>query len=435
MSFAITVLGLTGCFHPEPLSPERSVAKWRATQTPKVDEHGSPQAVTELGPEETYLLAVDNSAALAALDARAEVADARVKEARQLDNPQLRIADIDVEDIRDGQAWFDAVVRVPIPRPGSLQTRAEAAKLVAQSERTLSADAKRVLRARIHKRFALLAMLQADREQATAVRELAEQRRAFAKERLDAEAGTKLDVALADVEVAEAVAEEQGIEGEIEQLEGDLQRLAGVDGPVRFRVEGSPAVRDADLDHEVLVEKAVRSRPELRAAQAGVGVARAQVHLARNKTWPWFEWGQVDYHAGPNATGASWGFGVALTLPVLSWNRGEIRATKAQVRQREAEESQEIAAIADEVREAAGRVEWSAKRVHQLQTVLLPPIEAAATEATAAVESGSLDRLAANEIALKAVEARRRLIAAELEHRVALIELEAAVGAPIGAGS
>ena len=72
--------------------------------------------------------------------------------------------------------------------------------------------------------------------------------------------------------------------------------------------------------------------------------------------------------------------------------------------------------------------------MQQLRTVLLPPMEAAEVEAKAAVESGTLDPAQANAIALKAVQARRRLIAAELEHRVALIDLEAAVGAPLGVG-
>ena len=424
----VAVLALTGCFTAPQYSSDRTVARWRATSTPAAAEPAPGVAEGRaLGAEETYALALHNSPQLAALEAQAEVADARAGQARQLDNPQLRFQNIDVEDIAAGNSWVDVAVRVPIPRPGSLRAQAEAAKMVAASERSLGEEAKRQLRARIDKRFAVLATLRADLEQVTAARELAERRRAVQAERLDNAAATKLDAALADATLAEAAAEEARIAAEIEAMEGDLRRLAGE--PREFRTEPLPAVGRAALDRDKLVEAALRNRPELPAAHAGVAEAQARAHLARNRAWPWFEWGQADYFIRPDSTPRSWGFGVALTLPVFSWNRGEIKATRALVRQREAEQDSEIAAIAAEVDAAAGQVERTAERLRRLRTEVQPRLQEVAEEARAAHASGALDPIEANTMARKAVRGERLVIAAELEHRLAIIELESAIGA------
>ncbi|MBA3547750.1 MAG: TolC family protein, partial [Nannocystis sp.] len=173
------------------------------------------------------------------------------------------------------------------------------------------------------------------------------------------------------------------------------------------------------------------ARPELRMAQTLVGQAQAEVYLARSEAYPWFDWAQVQYHAGPSSSTTSFGFGLSITMPVLSWNRGEIKASRALVRQREFEERAQIAAVAGEVGEAIERVELTARRVKDLETRLLPQIETATRAAETAITAGALDPVTADIIATRMVEARRTHIAALLEHREAVIDLEAAIGGKI----
>jgi hypothetical protein len=118
---------------------------------------------------------------------------------------------------------------------------------------------------------------------------------------------------------------------------------------------------------------------------------------------------------------------------VFGWNLGEIKATRAYVRQRELEERARVAAVADEVDEAVARVEQTARRVLELERGLLPGIEAAAREADAALAAGALAPGEANQIATRVIAARRVHLVALFDHRDAVLDLEAAIGASLAA--
>lgn len=433
-------LVLPGCFHARPYSSQRTVATWREMQAPPSTGHATTSPGAEapapgeaLDAEQAYAVALANSPDLAVLEARAEVAAAEVKAARQLDNPQLRLTNFNIDEAIADRPGLNVGLRVPIPRPGTVRARAQGAQAGAEAEASAAEDARRQLRAGIYRRFARLAMLTADLDHVTRAAELQAARRDQVGARVEQAVATRLDAALAGVAHAEARDEVARIRAEIDRIHGELELLLGTGGPHQFRVDpGELQVRDVALDRGALTEQAMAARPELRAVQSRVGEAEAEAYVARSKAWPWFDWAQVQYRAGPTSTPASFGFGVALTLPIFSWNRGEIRAARALVRQRTLEERAQIAAVAREVDEAVARVERTAARVRELERDLLPQVEAAAREAEAALAAGSLDAVKAQEIAARMLAARRIHGAALLAHREAVIDLEAAVGAPLG---
>jgi cobalt-zinc-cadmium efflux system outer membrane protein len=434
----VVAAALTGCFHAQPYAPERTVATWRAMQSPQATTAGAakresaPPASDALTAEQTYALALDHNPDLAVLAARAEVAAAGVRAARQLDNPQLRLTNFNIDEAIIDRPGLNIGLRVPIPRPGTVRARVQGAQAEAGAEESVTDDARRQLRAGVYKRFARLAMLTADLDHVTRAAELQGARRQQVDARVEQAVATRLDAALAGVTHAEARDEAARVRAELERVHAELEALAGA-SPLQFQVDPDElVVRDLALDRDALTEQAMRARPELRAAQSRVGEAQAEAYLARSKAWPWFDWAQVQYRAGPAATAASFGFGVALTLPVFSWNRGEIKATRALVRQRELEERARIAAVAREIDDALARVEQTAARVRELERDLVPQIEAAARETEAALAAGSIDAVKAHEVGARMVGARRALLAAQLAHREAVIDLEAAVGQPLG---
>jgi outer membrane protein TolC len=202
-----------------------------------------------------------------------------------------------------------------------------------------------------------------------------------------------------------------------------------VRGAVRFQVEPEQLdVVETTLDRDALIERALESRPDLRTTHALVVEAEAEAHVARAEAWPWFDWVQLQYRAGPGSPPTAFGFGVSITLPVLSWNRGAIKASKALVRQRRVEHDARIIAIADEVELAAARVERTGQRVLAIEQQLLPAVELATREARDAVATGALDPMEANDVELQAVDARRAHLSALLEHREAVVMLESVVG-------
>lgn len=443
MARAVILVGLagaSGCFHATPYSATAAQDQWRSMRdaaAERAPDHSASGATAAgagagLSAEETYALALANNPDVAALEALAETSSAEIQAARQLENPQLRLTGFDVDDVISSQAALNIGLRMPIPRPGTLRARVAGATVAAEGQRQLSADAKRLIRERVYKLFARLAMHSADLEHLARATALRAERREQLAARAELAVATHVDVAMAEVLHAEAKRAQAEVAGELAEVEQELARLAGTQGPVRFQVDAEQLkVVQTRFDRDALTDRALESRPELHAAHARVVEAQAQAHLARSEAWPWFDWAQLQYRASPGGTPTAFGFGVALTLPVLSWNRGAIKASRATVRQRELEERARIVSVAGEVDEAVARVERSAARVVELERDLLPAVEEATRQAHEALATGALDPIVANDIDVQAVTAQRVHLAALLEHREAVIELEAMVGTPL----
>lgn len=431
---ALAGLLLAGCFHAPAYSPQRSVATWREMQTARAPTRAEPgakdtKAGDALTAEQAYALALANNPELAVVEAGAAVAEAEIGAAKQLDNPTLRITNFQIDDTVAGRPGVNLGLRAPIPRPGTLRARAQGARMAAEAAKGETDDARRQLRARVYALFARMALLRADIEEVTKAAALRDERRKQISARVDRQVATQVDLSLAELAHAETVDETDRLRGELARTEAELDRVVGPGGPHTYVVDaGELRTTDLALDGDALVEQALRARPELRAGQTRVGEAKALHYLEKSKAWPWLSWAQVNYYVNNNSTASAFGFGLALDLPLLSWNRGEIRAAQARVRQRELEERAGVAMVAGEVGEALARVERASARVQEIEQRLLPKVEEAARQAEAALAAGALDTLAAGEIEARRVDARRMLLAAQFERRDAIIALEAAVG-------
>jgi len=448
MAPALTLLGLglglglglcaTGCFHATPYSATSTQAKWRAmndgsssksTQAPAAHAGG-----TALTAEQAYAMALERNFEVAEQSASADAAKAEVDAQRQIDNPQLRLTGFNVDDVIANQSTLNIGLRVPIPRPGSVRARVAGAKQLALGEASATEDVKRQLRAEIDKLFAQLAVHRADVENAKRSREMQTAHRDEMAARSEQAVATRVDLAMAELRLAAAVQTEAELDDAITTIEGQLRLMIGATEPVRFVTDDATLrVVSTPMDKAVLIDRALAARPELKGAHAGVVAAQSEVYVAKGEAWPWFEWAQLQYRAAPGSPPSAFGFGVALTLPIFSWNRGAIRAAKAVVRQREQEQRAQIFTIAAEVNEAANRVERTAKRIDTIERELLPQLDAANREIDAAIASGAYDPDATNDIARRSLEARRLHLEAVLAHREAVIDLEAAVGGSIDA--
>ena len=439
----IAALLLGGCFHAPAYSPQRSVATWREMQSaaPASATKSRTEAGDALTADEAYAYALRNNPELAVAEAEADVIAAEVGAARQIDNPQLRLTNFGVDDAVRGTAGLNLALRAPIPRPGTVRARVEGARLAAEAAQGQTEAARRLLRAEIDRLYARLAMLRADLEEVTRAVSLGDERHTQIRERVERQVGTRVELALADLERAEANDEANRLRAEVASTEAALARVIGPGAPRKYHVDPNVLrVADLELDQNALTERALRSRPELRATQGLVGQAAAAVYLERSKAWPWLSWAQVGYALGGNAatlpigtptTAIPVSFGLALDLPIFSWNRGEIRAARALQRQRELEERAGVANVASEVGEALARVERATARIAEIEANLLPTVEEAVRQAEAALAAGALDPVTASEVAARRVSARRLHLAAMYERREAIIALEAAVGGPL----
>lgn len=427
------------CVQAPTVSPERAIATWREMQVARPagalpdDTIEALEAGDALTAEQAYALALANSPELAVAEARAEVATAEIGAARQIDNPSVRVSNVGIDDSAPGRLGFNVGLRAPIPRPGSVRARVDGARHAAAGVQGMAESARRQLRARVFRLFARLAWLTADLEEVTRAVSLCDERQRQLRARVARAVATDVDLALAEVTRAEAVDEIRRLRGELGRVEAELARVIGPGPAFSVRVDRSELEpRDLVIDPEALTEMALRARPELRAAQTKIGQARSAITLARVEAAPWVSWAQVNYFVGPGSTTpSSFGFGLAVDVPLFSLNRGKIRAARALARQRQAEERAEVAAIAGEVDEAIARVLRADARVLEIEQGLLPRVDAAARQADAALAAGTLDVVEVLDIESRRVAAHRLHLAARFERRDALIELEAAVGAPL----
>lgn len=436
---AVAAMSIAACASAPAVSPERAIATWREMQVghPRGALPESAAAALAGGDaltvEQAYALALANNPELAVVEARAEVATAEIGAARQLQNPSVRVSNVGVDDAAPGRIGFNMGLRAPIPRPGSVRARADAARHAAAGAHGEAEAARRQLRARVYRLFARLAWLTADLEEVSRAVSLCEERQRQLQARVARAVATEVALAMAEVARAEAADEVRKLRAELARVEAELARVVGP-GPA-FSVRVDQAQLDIDalvLDPAALTEQALRSRPELRAVQTKVGQARSAITLARVEAAPWISWAQVNYFFGPGpATPSSFGVGFAVDVPLLSLNRGKIKTAKAIMRQRQVEERAEVAAIAGEVDEAIARAQRADARVQEIEHDLLPQVDAAARQADAALVAGTLDVVEVLDIEARRVAARRLHLAARFERRDALIELEAAVGAPL----
>ncbi|MDC0722432.1 TolC family protein [Nannocystis bainbridge] len=432
-------MAAVGCASAPAVSPERAIATWREMQVgpPRGSLPGTTAATLAAGDaltlEQAYALALANNPELAVVEARAEVAATEVFAARQIENPSVRVSNVGVDDSAPGRLGFNLGLRAPIPRPGSVRARVEGARHAAAGAQDAATAARRQLRARVQRLFARLAWLTADLEEVAQAVALCEERRRQLQARVARAVATDVALAMAEVARAEATDEVRKLRGELARTEAELARVVGPGPAFRVRVDRAQLdIADMVLDPTALTEQALRSRPELRAAQTRVGQARSAISLARVAAAPWISWAQVNYFFGPGpATPSSFGVGFAVDVPLFSLNRGKIKAAKATIRQRQVEERAEVAAIAGEVAEAIARAQRADARVLEIEQDLLPQVDAAAGQADAALVAGTLDVVEVLEVEARRVAARRLHLAARFERRDALIELEAAVGAPL----
>lgn len=431
----ITLLG-AACFHESAPGDTRALAVWReiergeAERAQEATAMMTPSGEHLLYAEQAYLLAVAASREVAIQNAEVAVEEANIMRARQLENPEMRLTNLRPGGLESGSSRLDIAVRVPIPRPWNLHAGARGARHATAAAQVEVEEAKRTLRARIFKLFARLARMRADHVLVEEVGHRRAKRRTIVSGRIDKAMATRLDLKFADIEYQEAAAEIARSGDRIAALESELRRTCGAGPHVQFETRADELTRGVMYRERVsLTEAALSRRPDVRAAASRVGAAEAGAYVARGSAWPWFGWAQLG-HTLPAAVGA-WGFGVTIEVPLLNWKRGQIRGADAQVRLRKLQEQASVQAVVHEIDEALERVTRTAAHAQLLETGVLAELREALDLAAKGVAARVIDPLDVVDLEIKQIEAQRRHLAATLEHREALIDLEAALGGPL----
>jgi cobalt-zinc-cadmium efflux system outer membrane protein len=202
-----------------------------------------------------------------------------------------------------------------------------------------------------------------------------------------------------------------------------LSLLIGGDGQIIPPVSVSEfTFIPLDKDLPALKREAA-SRPSLRAAGARLSQAEAGLRLARKNGLPDFKVGLFS----PSLRASSWGFEVGLTLPLwrdkIEGERQEAEAhSQAQAAAREAREKKVFSLL----QSAYESVKATEERLALFEKSLLPEIEGILELGLSDYQYGKIDSLHLFDVLRTYKATQLEYLAALLDHRVSLADLESA---------
>ena len=426
--------GTPGCFRSEVMAPNRAVILWRQAAPGRASStRARPGMETrELTLKDALALALTDNPSLRVLAARLAESRAEEGEASQLDNPQLRINNIEADKIAERRPELDLALRIPIPKPWILDARTRRAELATEETRAQLERGRSDLRLEIRRLFVTLATLEQEQQElAHSLNKLGAHVKQV-EQKLAVGAATRFDHSAAKLRVAEVDDRLGAVRTNHGETALRLRRLVGIrpGRPVTFRAEklaDAPARRQ--LDDEALIKQALRNQPELKEAAARVGQAQASAYIARAERWPWLRYAEVSYGFNSNMDPLNLEFSLAVTVPLLSWNQGSIEAGEALLALRRLEEQARLMAVAQDVSQACENVRIMTNRLREMERSLLPAVKDTGEALEEAATRGAIDPLDAIQVETRRIRARRRYLRALREHKEALIKLDAAVGA------
>ncbi len=208
-------------------------------------------------------------------------------------------------------------------------------------------------------------------------------------------------------------------------LEDDLQEVALTDPLPEPSADGS--------DREALVALSRSARLDLSAAAAAVEAAEKQLDLERSRAFPDVGAGvsverperdaSVDVLFGPAAT---------VELPIFDRNTAQVRRAEFRSDQLREEYEALVVETSQDVRAQADRAASAARAARFVVDELLPQAERGLELAQASYDLGDTTLLAVLESRRALLRARSTRVEAVLEAAHSRIELERAVGSPLG---
>jgi cobalt-zinc-cadmium efflux system outer membrane protein len=371
--------------------------------------------------DEAVAIALWNSPSFQATLADLGVARADLVEAGLLRNPVLSVL------FPLGPKQLEWTVQFPFELIWQRPARVAAATLNAQAvgERLVWNALTLVAETRTAHSDAVIAdrRLQLTTEIADLVRRLT----GITEARLRAGDISELEARAARSDAARVDAVRQAIEHERDLSRLTLAALLGLDVDAdRIRPTPGPAPDVAACGTDAArVERALASRPDVRAAEIGIDAAAQRARWERSRVVTLM--GILDGN-GEGAEGAEVGPGVGAEIPIFNRNQGGIRRAEAEVERAGHRYAAVRAQVVAEVRAASVRVRQAQQAIAAWQKDIVPSLEIEQRQAESAYQAGEIPLFSLLDVSRRLVDGRTRQLDAEADLQRAAVALERSIG-------
>lgn len=442
----LSLILMAGCvsYQPQPLDPSAELARLNAVAQTVIVEHrgldalgGSPaplaafNAADGLNEAEVVAVALTANPDLRAKRLEIGQAQALLITAGLWPNPEFSFAG--TFGVTTPGLKIDSDLLFELLRPGERAARQSVAmdrieevraEIMAQ-EIKLAGDV----------RAQRLALLGAQQELELAKQGVAIRERALelVRERRRLGEGTELDISAADLELAQSKRDLRKAQTRLEAQRLELNRLMGLppDYVVRLEEAGQPlkiAMFD-DMSSQELDRRVVAGRPELQVKEAKYRQAECELNLACMAQYP-------RPHIGPAYAQEldgmpSVGLGLSMEIPIFNRNQGEIAEKTAQRDQVRAQYVATLHQLRSDAASALAAVRLAKLEVETQEQQVLPLLKRNQDLFEGAFKARELSVLDLIVVQDRVLRARQDYLESVVTYGKAMIELEAAIGAPL----
>lgn len=361
-----------------------------------------------LSPKSLVAAVLERNPGIAAMQAAADAADARIEQAGALDDPMLSYTMAPGTFGAHGQSPGQSVeISQSFPWPGTLDLRADAAKAVAKSAQQRVAELQLQLAARTRAAYAkwyyVFRALSINANNQGLVKRLGK----VAETAYSSGAASQQDVLQAEVELTR-------LENQAFELHSRRRSVQAEINALLNRPPRASLPPPADLPpprflpaYAALQATALDRYPALKSLDALVVASQDRVKLAEKDRYPSFK-AMVGYNSMWDQPAMRPMIGVGINIPFGGNHRGAIDEAHAALRQSRAERTAKRAQLLSELEQAYAATDQAAATIRLYQDKLLP----LAGQNLAAAES---DYRSGRGDFLNLITAERQLLMAKLE--------------------
>lgn len=358
---------------------------------------------------------------------------ARVNQAREFPQPSLAY-DSDLQPRllnfkRSGESYFG--VNQTVEFPGRRSLRGKIASL--ESRETLADKDQLRLEIVYQVKETFYGVLLAEERRKYAAQDLDLARDFLEKARAKYEAGdvARLEVVRAGVEASLAGTAVKLAENEVLLAKARLNYLMGRAKLEPVEIRGDLVRAPVAIDRDAFFERAVRSRPEIARARAGLAREERLKTEAVLSYLPDFDLGLARHRLAGEVT--TWDFTLSFPIPLFFWQpaRGRIAEARANIRSFERQSEDLTNRVGLEVDEACLNVRAAADQIALFESEILAQAQDAYDLILFSFQEGEIGGIELIDARRSLLEARKAYADALYNHSLTIAALERSIGEPL----